>query len=375
VGEPAVLDVGGVEALVATLWEQGYTVVGPRLQDGAIVYDELRAAADLPVGWTDRQGPGRYRVEARPDGALFGYVVGPSSWKRFLHPPVAVVWKGRRVEGRVEHVPPDPAPRYALVGVRPCELAALDVLDRVLLRGEQPERVYAERRDGALVVAVNCTEPGGTCFCTSMGTGPRAGGGADLVLTEVIGAAGHHFLVEAGTERGADLLAALPSRSATPGEIDEAAGLLVEAASRMGRTLDTDGLPALLHRNLDHDRWEEVAARCLACANCTMVCPTCFCATIEDGLSLAGTEAVRVRKLDSCFSLDFSYIHGGSLRTSGAARYRQWLTHKLASWVDQFGTFGCVGCGRCITWCPVGIDLTEEAAAIRASEEGQHARA
>ena len=96
-----------------------------------------------------------------------------------------------------------------------------------------------------------------------------------------------------------------------------------------------------------------------------MVCPTCFCTTVEDHSDLAGETAERVRSWDSCFTLDFSYVHGGSVRTETQSRYRQWMTHKLASWIDQFGTSGCVGCGRCITWCPVGIDITEEAAAIR----------
>jgi sulfhydrogenase subunit beta (sulfur reductase) len=135
----------------------------------------------------------------------------------------------------------------------------------------------------------------------------------------------------------------------------------------MGRQMDTNGLKELLQGNPTHKQWDDVAARCLTCANCTMVCPTCFCTTVEDHTDLTGQTAERVRRWDSCFTLDFSYIHGGSVRTETKSRYRQWMTHKLASWIDQFGTSGCVGCGRCITWCPVGIDITAEVAAIRAS--------
>ncbi len=133
----------------------------------------------------------------------------------------------------------------------------------------------------------------------------------------------------------------------------------------MGRSMDTSGIKELLYRNLDHPCWENVASRCLTCANCTMVCPTCFCAAVEDTTDLTGERAERWRRWDSCFTMDFSYIAGGSVRSSPKARYRQWMTHKLASWIDQFGTSGCVGCGRCITWCPVGIDITEEVRAIR----------
>jgi Fe-S-cluster-containing hydrogenase component 2 len=136
-------------------------------------------------------------------------------------------------------------------------------------------------------------------------------------------------------------------------------------ASRMGRSLQTEGIKALLQNNPNHPRWADAAKRCLSCGNCTMVCPTCFCTTVDDHSDLTGASATRVRKWDSCFTLDFSYIHGGAVRQSGSARYRQWMTHKLASWYDQFGTSGCVGCGRCITWCPTGIDITAEAAAMR----------
>jgi sulfhydrogenase subunit beta (sulfur reductase) len=143
--------------------------------------------------------------------------------------------------------------------------------------------------------------------------------------------------------------------------------ITARTAASMGRELDTGGIRDLLYANFDHPRWDDVASRCLACGNCTMVCPTCFCFRIEDVTELAGTAAERHRSWDSCFAVDHSYLHGGPVRESNRARYRQWMTHKLATWIDQFGTSGCVGCGRCVTWCPVGIDITEEAAAIRAT--------
>ena len=201
-----------------------------------------------------------------------------------------------------------------------------------------------------------------------MGTGPKATTGFDLALTEIMDGAGHRFLIEVGTARGGEILERVPRRLA--GDADREAGerVVAEAAAQMGRSLDTRDIKELLYRTLEHPRWQEVAARCLTCGNCTMVCPTCFCTTADDLTDLAGDHAERWRRWDSCFSLEFSYVHGGSIRASAASRYRQWLTHKLATWIDQFGTSGCVGCGRCITWCPVGIDITEEVRAIREAE-------
>jgi ferredoxin len=197
-----------------------------------------------------------------------------------------------------------------------------------------------------------------------MGTGPRAGHGFDLALTELLRDS-HEFLVEVGSARGGEILSRIPCRAASADDLAAAEAVVARTASRMGRTLDTNGIKELLQDNPEHPRWNEVAQRCLSCANCTMVCPTCFCTTVEDHSDLSNQVAVRERRWDSCFTLDFSYIHGGSVRTQTRSRYRQWMTHKLANWIDQFGMSGCVGCGRCITWCPVGIDITAEAAAIR----------
>jgi ferredoxin len=133
------------------------------------------------------------------------------------------------------------------------------------------------------------------------------------------------------------------------------------------RSLDTEGIRDLLLGNLEHARWDEVASRCLSCTNCTLVCPTCFCASVTEVADLSGDHVDRERQWASCFTLDHAKIHGHAVRSSTASRYRQRLTHKLAGWIDQFGTSGCTGCGRCITWCPVGIDITEEVAAIRAT--------
>jgi sulfhydrogenase subunit beta (sulfur reductase) len=356
--------------LFEALQQQGYELVGPTIQENAIVYDTLASVNDLPIGWTDEQDGGTYRLKRRKDEALFGYAVGPHSWKKYLFPPQVRLWKAERqgqdITMRAE--PPDSTKR-AFIGVRSCELSAIAIQDNVFLQGDAIDSHYHARRDNMFVIAVNCGQAGGTCFCASMQTGPKATAGFDLALTEIL-EPHHHFVVEVGSDRGAAVLENIPVTIATPHDQENAERIVAATAQQMGRTLETQDIKELLYNNLEHPRWDDVASRCLTCANCTMVCPTCFCSTVEDTTDLTGDHAERWRHWDSCFTMDFSYLHGGSVRVSTKSRYRQWMTHKLASWIDQFGTSGCVGCGRCITWCPVGIDITEEVKAIRASQEG-----
>ncbi len=369
----AILNHDGLQALIEALRKRGYRVVGPRVRDGAVVYDDISGVSDLPAGWTDEQDGGHYRLRRRDDNALFGYAVGPHSWKRFLHPPVVQLWKARKTDDGMQVMKQgETRERFAFIGVRACELHAIAIQDRVFLQGAFTDPHYKSHRDGAFLVAVNCGQAGGTCFCTSMGTGPGAESGFDLSLTELLGEDGHRFLVETGSDAGEELLDELPHENARPRDVQLGEEVVARTARSMGREMDAERVPQLLARNLEHARWDEVAQRCLTCANCTMVCPTCFCTSVEDHTDLAGEEAVRERRWDSCFTMDFSYIHGGSVRNSPKSRYRQWMTHKLSTWVDQFGTSGCVGCGRCITWCPVGIDITEEVRAIADSEKERH---
>jgi ferredoxin len=360
----SVVDLEGLERLIPSLERRGYQVVGPTLRDGAIVYDTLSKLEDLPIGWTEEQDAGRYRVKKRNDRALFGYTVGPQSWKKFLQPNEVRLFEVQR-DGDFQILSniSDP-PRYAFLGVRACELAAIRVQDRVFLQDRFIDPHYDRLRRPIFVVAVNCTEPAPTCFCVSMQTGPHARESFDLALTEIIAEGRHVFLVEVGTEAGEEVLRELGPREAPP-TLCQQADESVSRAGAQTRHLDTTGIRDLLYENFEHPRWENVAARCLSCGNCTMVCPTCFCTTVEDSSDIRGNHAERWRRWDSCFTQSFSYIHGGSVRTSARSRYRQWMTHKLASWIDQFGNSGCVGCGRCITWCPVGIDITEEVRAIR----------
>jgi sulfhydrogenase subunit beta (sulfur reductase) len=368
VGGQGVVEHEHFQQLLGALHSRGYEVVGPTVRDDAIIYDALTSVADLPAGYTDEQDGGSYRLKKRADEALFGYAVGPHSWKKYLHPPVLRLWQARREgDGFQIDAEAQESPKLAFIGVRSCELHAIAIQDKVFMSGRYTDPVYQTRRNNICIVAVNCGQAGGTCFCTSMKTGPKAAAGFDLALTEVLDGDSHYFVVEVGTALGAEILSDVPHRTANQDDIQLAEQIVANTAEHMGRSMDTTDIKDLLYKNLEHPRWEEVASRCLTCGNCTMVCPTCFCTTIEDVTDLTGERAERWRKWDSCFTMDFSYIYGGSIRSSTRSRYRQWMTHKLASWIDQFSTSGCVGCGRCITWCPVGIDITEEVRAIRSS--------
>jgi ferredoxin len=357
-----------VQGLLDALHARGYRVLGPRVRDGAIVLAELTDTAALPAGVGDEQAPGHYRLRAGDPERSFGFATTVQSAKAVLFPPDELLWRGRRTDDGFSVEPASPAdvPDHrpvAIVGLRGCDVAAIAVQDRVLLGREHVDAHYAARRADAFLVAVTCGDPAGTCFCASMGTGPRPRAGSDLVLTELVGP--HRFLVEVGSPAGEAVLAELPTTPATDADLAAADALVEVATARMGRTMRTDDLPELLAANAESPRWAAIAERCLACTNCTAVCPTCFCTGVEDVSDLTGALDDRHRVWDSCFSQPYSYIHGGAVRTWTASRYRQWLTHKLGTWVEQFGTSGCVGCGRCITWCPAGIDLTAEVATIR----------
>jgi ferredoxin len=362
----------GLDALIEALLAEGFRVLGPVLRDAVIAYDEIATGDDLPTGCAVDQAPGRYRLHRTESATRFGYTPGAASWKQFVFPSEQEVLHVRRTDGSFVVTHPAPPDRpLALIGARDCEVRALDVLDRVMLDHDHPDPRYAARRDGTFVVAVTCGVPAATCWCTSMDGGPEPQHGFDVRLTELDDAAGHRLLAEAGTERGAALLARVAASPAESTDRAAADAVVAHATAQMPQRLPGADLPSLLAGTELHPQWDDVAARCLSCGNCTMVCPTCFCSTFADSTSLEPDVSVRTQEWASCFQLDHSNLGGRPVRATTANRYRQWLTHKLATWPEQFGTTGCVGCGRCTTWCPAGIDIVEEAAALCTAADGR----
>lgn len=350
--------------IFSALKEQGYLLIGPTVRDDVIVYDVIDGVEELPIGFRDTQEAGYYRAIRGGGRGFFSFSKPSNSFKTFLHPPILKLFKiyrqGFRIEPNIEE-----KGKIALIGVKPCDLQAIKILDKVLLAGRFRDPYYKIKREHIFIVAVNCTEPTSTCFCTSMNSGPKAEEGYDLALTEILNEDEHFFIVDVGSQAGKKLLEHIPHKNASEKDLKTAELLINRAKEKIGKRLETENLKEILYESFESKRWEEISKRCLACGNCTFVCPTCFCTTIIDKTDLKGSIAERWRLWDSCFTEEHSYIHGGAIRSKTYSRYRQWLIHKLAYWIDQFGVIGCVGCGRCITWCPVGIDIVEEAKLLR----------
>ena len=350
------------DLLLADLRMNGFQTVGPRVQDASIIYSKIDRLKDLPRGILSEQKPASYRMIQTGKDRYFDFIPGGQSWKQFLFPPRHTLFSAV-MDGKWQlKVNDEPALRFALIGVRACELAAIHIHDKVFLREDFSDPIYRLRREGLFILAVNCLDPDATCFCGSMDTGPRLAAGFDLGVTEL----DEVFLVEVGSELGRSLLSARSFDLPSAFTQNLANRAMERAAESMVRTMDTSDLPGLLTGHLEAERWTEVGKRCLSCANCTQVCPTCFCWDVTDQVDILGKTTSRERVWDSCFNPNYSYVVGGNTRPNIRSRYRQWLTHKLGAWKGQFDVLGCVGCGRCITWCPAGIDLTEEVAAIRA---------
>lgn len=363
VGSTVVLQKPLLDNLLLELRSMGYQTIGPRIDDMVVAYAPIEGLADLPRGYSSAQDAGRYRLVNGGHDRYFDLTPGAASWKQYFFPPRSEMFHVQKENGSWAIKPnPPQMEALALIGVRPCELAAIHIQDSVFLRDEWFDPFYRSQRSGAFILTVNCLHPCGTCFCASMGTGPKAESGYDLALTELDDV----FLIEIGSEIGRAVVETQETRPASAFLLQTARRGLQDAERSMGREMPhPETLPEDLLNNLEHPRWDEVAGRCLSCTNCTQVCPTCFCWDTQDSAALDGKTATRTRVWDSCFNPDYSYIAGGNTRPNTRSRYRQWLTHKLASWHHQFGTSGCVGCGRCITWCPAAIDITAEVAALR----------
>lgn len=362
------LEKTALDSLIQVLLKQDYIVMGPQLQHNAIVYDVLTRSDQLPRGIRDKQNPGSYELEQSDENSLFNWANGPQAVKPLTFAPQEPLWSSRKdAAGELqflEHRPEDKS--IAILGVRACDLAALAIQDKHFLDPNAPDPYYQQRRKNLFLIAVNCSSPAQTCFCAATGDGPFANTGYDIVLTELE----NGFIISSGSDKGKDVVSRLSTSSITDSQQDLAKQQYQSAVAAQTRKLPDVDLPLTLLSQLEHPHWDDIGKRCLACGNCTSVCPTCFCHSEHDEQQLDGSSSAHQRQWDSCFNREHSYIHGIVIRPEAKTRYRQWLTHKFANWVKQYGQSGCVGCGRCITWCPVGIDVTQELAVLCGDSHG-----
>jgi sulfhydrogenase subunit beta (sulfur reductase) len=342
--------------------KKGYHQIGPVLRDGALMLEELKEFSEIATNIGEEISKAHYRIKKLENGSFFQNTLGPQSFKRFLYPPKRQLWSATKGEGSFKISPhKQPPPKMVFWGIRSCDLHAIHILDRIFLRDNYTNDWYRQARENLITVAINCTHPNSTCFCTSSGTGPSPEEGFDYLLTEVFENDQHYFVTQTGNQDAENVLGGLGLPHAKKPSLELADALIDQAKKSMSIRFDPAETAKAIRENPEHRHWEEVAKKCMSCANCTLVCPTCFCSTTEDITDLTGNHTERWLRWDSCFAGDYSYIHGGNTRPSIKSRYRQWMSHKLSNWYEQFGSSGCVGCGRCIAWCPVGIDLIEEA--------------
>lgn len=345
--------------LLDAIRDAGYRVIGPREEtgQGGLVYREIDGVEDLPQGLHDVQEPGRYRLQKSDSPRYFAWANTASAIKPYVYAPREALWRVVRKEGRVHFESTQhPAEKTAILGVRACDLAALELQDAHFLRGKYLDPYYKARRERLLLVAVNCSHAAATCFCASTGDGPDVRVGYDILLDEL----DEGYLLRTGSTRGSMVVAGMQMELASEAHL-QAARLQIEACAKQQRTLPAEPDLKRFSEVLEDGRWSKIAERCLACGNCTAVCPSCFCHREFDVPALDGKSSEHWRDADSCFNEDHSYIVGEVVRHGTRERYRQWMTHKLFNWVPQYGRIGCTGCGRCTTWCPAGIDFVAEA--------------
>jgi sulfhydrogenase subunit beta (sulfur reductase) len=327
---PKVVEKKKLAALGKAIIADGYRLFGPVLQDDGIVLAE-------------------FDEEPEFDLAYKNFKMSP---KEFFLPQSEVVCRfcgGEAIEGEAA-----PEEKRVIFGLRPCDARAIWLMDKVFL--EDPVDVYyEEKRKNTVVISLACSDPEDTCFCSSVGGSPAGSEGSDILVFDL----GEELVFDPVTARGEDFLGQFSkvTRDAAKKEIAEKDRIAEEGSSQMEK-LSLDGIAEKLAASYDSEMWDAPSQKCLGCGTCTFFCPTCHCFDVTDE-TFKG-EGRRVRTWDSCmYSLFTLHASGHNPRPSQKERTRQRFMHKFSYSKENHGELFCVGCGRCITHCPVNLDLRE----------------
>ena len=345
--EPQVIAKESMPRLLDALLE-GYRVLAPTSRDGVTHFGELTSGDVVPIELPNTKRSVKEVLLPRTE-TLF-------------------VFDGEGVEQAPNTEDLEPRKGRVVLGVRPCDAASVPMLDKVFLDGGDEDAYYAARRRNTWFVGLGCNHPASTCFCTSVGGGPFAAEGLDILLSDL----GDRYLVRVTSSKGAELLASIASaptallEEATEADVRAGEELARGAAARIPPAVEIVGLQAKLAQVYDDESfWEEIQRGCLGCGVCTYLCPTCHCFDVVDETN--GRRGRRARIWDSCqYALFTRHASGHNPRPSGKERMRQRVMHKFRYFVDNYGLTACVGCGRCVRNCPVNMDIRQVLQAIMA---------
>lgn len=318
---------------------QAYQVFAPVNEEGCVLFKQIEAGNQCALDYTNTKVP--------PKEVLF-----PRAENLFCY---------RCEKDGVELKEQIDEQKKVIFGIRPCDAKSFLLLDNVFQNERFQDPYYLTRRKNTVLVGLGCNQPPATCFCTSLGSGPFAVEGLDLLLVDI----GDRYVLEVLTARGEELLSGMELPAADQEAREAARKVKEEAVLTSG--VNTEGLKAKLDVIFDHPLWDLIHEKCLGCAACTYTCPTCHCFDISD--ETLGIEGCRVRSWDACmFPLFTLHGSGHNPRPTNKERFRQRVMHKFEYFVDNFNATACVGCGRCILNCPVNLDIREVIKEIQGTE-------